>query len=209
MAIKSCLVCEQNFGSSFKNAKFCSRKCANENWRKIHEENQTKVCAQCDTSFMSSHRNARFCSGTCRGLSQQHPLRGPKLAFQNQRHAAKVRNIAWAITFEEWWEVWQSSGKYAERGRGHGKYQMSRVGDVGPYSVENVRIITSDANLAEREAMPGELNGMAKLTEDDVLAIRAAEGVLSRTEVATHFGINYWHVRDIQKRHVWKHIKEN
>jgi len=126
-----------------------------------------------------------------------------------QKCAARTRKIVWAITFEEWWEVWQSSGKYAERGRGHGKYQMSRVGDVGPYSVENVRIITSDANLAEREAMPGELNGMAKLTEDDVLAIRAAEGVLSRTEVATHFGINYWHVRDIQKRHVWKHIKEN
>ena len=168
-----------------------------------------RVCPQCQIEFTSEHKSAKFCSQKCNGLYHRHPLRKAKHAFQMQKCAARTRKIVWAITFEEWWGVWQKSGKYAERGRGRGKYQMSRVGDVGPYSVENVRIITSDANLAEREAMPGELNGMAKLTEDDVLAIRAAEGVLSRTEVATHFGINYWHVRDIQKRHVWKHIKEN
>lgn len=66
---------------------------------------------------------------------------------------AKVRGIEWQLTFEEWWDIWEQSGKYEQRGRGAGKYCMSRIGDVGPYSVNNVVIKTIDDN--NREAKLG------------------------------------------------------
>lgn len=161
--------------------------------------NLIRVCPQCGTAFTSTHKTAKFCSRTCNGLFQRNPLRRAKDAFFDQRNAAKWRGIEWEMTFEEWWEVWQKSGKWIERGRGHGKYQMARFGDSRPYTVANVKIITSDANLAERESLAGELSATAKLTNEDIVLIREAEGLISRTELATHYGINYWYVRDIQK----------
>lgn len=166
----------------------------------------TKECAECGKEFGSTHRNAKFCNHSCQGLNQRHPLRIPKLAFQQQRHAAKMRGIAWQLTFEEWWKFWQESGKWAVRGRGKGKFCMGRYGDAGPYALGNIKIISGTENLTDRESSPGEKNGFAKLTEDEVLAIREAEGKLSRTEIAAHFGISYFNVWDIHKRRSWTHI---
>ena len=53
----------------------------------------------------------------------------------------------------------------------------------------------------------GERNAKATLTEDIVRQIRALEGTLKRPAVAKMFGLNVWHVRDIQKRRCWKHVE--
>lgn len=73
----------------------------------------------------------------------------PICAFRRQRQSAKQRNIEWRLTFWQWWSIWKDSGKWAERGRGVGKYCMSRIGDSGPYSVENVAIITNEQNQSD------------------------------------------------------------
>lgn len=83
------------------------------------------------------------------GWSQsEHPERTPMGAFVRQRCTARARGIAWGFTFWAWWQVWEASGHWAERGRGHG-YAMSRIGDAGPYSPENVRIVRNSENVAE------------------------------------------------------------
>lgn len=69
-----------------------------------------------------------------------------KRRFCDQRCSSRSRldankePIQWKLTFEEWYSIWISSGHYAERGRGHGKYCMSRKNDIGPYSIDNVEI---------------------------------------------------------------------
>ena len=59
------------------------------------------------------------------------------------------RNIPFLLTFEQWLEIWKQSGHLHERGRHRGQYVMSRFGDTGPYSIDNIRIITVGENHAE------------------------------------------------------------
>ena len=62
---------------------------------------------------------------------------------------AKIREIEWKLTFEEWWDIWQQSGVYHLRGRGAGTYCMSRYGDTGAYEVGNVYINSNEQNASE------------------------------------------------------------
>jgi hypothetical protein len=70
----------------------------------------------------------------------------PRGKFTRQRVAAQRRGVAWELTFDEWYGIWQDSGKWDLRGVGHGHYCMARHGDVGPYSVGNVSIQLSAVN---------------------------------------------------------------
>lgn len=72
-----------------------------------------------------------------------------KSAFYCQKAVAKARNILFLLTFDEWLKIWINSGHLPERGRGKGKYCMARPGDVGPYSVDNVKIILFGDNTRE------------------------------------------------------------
>lgn len=76
-----------------------------------------------------------------------------KTAYMKHRQDAKMRGVPWLITFEEWWSVWDASGKWPERGHCSGQYVMARYGDRGPYAVGNVRIITCNENVAEMHAV--------------------------------------------------------
>jgi hypothetical protein len=64
----------------------------------------------------------------------------PKTIFARQKGMAKYRNIDWHLSFDEWYDIWIQSGKWELRGRGEGKYCMSRKGDTGSYSINNVYI---------------------------------------------------------------------
>jgi hypothetical protein len=75
-------------------------------------------------------------------------IKTPKGKYSVQKRKAKRRGIEWQLTFEDWWEIWQQSGKWEERGWGKYKYAMCRHGDSGPYSRENVFIDTNAGNLA-------------------------------------------------------------
>jgi hypothetical protein len=83
-----------------------------------------------------------------------------KEKFWSQRTKAKHRGIEFNLTFEEWWDIWQKSGKWEERGCRKGQYVMSRKNDIGPYEVENVFIQTCTQNCLERPNGPGWNKGL-------------------------------------------------
>lgn len=70
-------------------------------------------------------------------------------AFSKQKRNAKRRGIDWILSLDEWLSIWEGSGHIDSRGRGKGKYVMSRKGDKGPYSVSNVEIITYEKNVSD------------------------------------------------------------
>ena len=74
---------------------------------------------------------------------------GVLTAFRAQRSAAKLRGIEWTLDFPTWLAIWQMSGKLHLRGRGIGKYVMSRVRDDGGYELGNVHIQLATENNRE------------------------------------------------------------
>jgi hypothetical protein len=70
-------------------------------------------------------------------------------AFRRQRANARRRDIPWDMTFEQWQDIWNKSGKWEERGVGRNKYCMSRIDDEGAYCPENVEIKTQGSNRQE------------------------------------------------------------
>jgi hypothetical protein len=87
----------------------------------------------------------------------------PAYKFRQQRSSARARGIEWLMTFDEWWGVWQASGKWSQRGHRDGQYVMGRHGDTGPYAVWNVSIITSNENHAvQRSRASGLPLGVSK-----------------------------------------------
>jgi predicted DNA-binding protein YlxM (UPF0122 family) len=79
----------------------------------------------------------------------------PIYRFRNHKNGSRLRGIEWKLTLFEWWNIWKKSGKWKERGRSPNQYQMARFKDIGPYSVENVRIITGKQNKDEYYLSPG------------------------------------------------------
>lgn len=72
-------------------------------------------------------------------------LKKPTRAYAQQKKNADARGIGWDLTLWQWWCIWETSGHWAQRGRGQG-YCMCRKGDQGPYSVDNVFIAPSRLN---------------------------------------------------------------
>lgn len=72
----------------------------------------------------------------------------PTYAYIAQRRNARERGIGWEITLWQWWQTWERSGHWAERGRGRA-YQMCRLNDKGPYAVDNVYIAPGDDNMRD------------------------------------------------------------
>ena len=71
---------------------------------------------------------------------------------QQKRNAAK-RGISYLLTYEDWIKIWFDSGHLGKWGRKKGQYHMARFGDVGPYSIDNIKIVTGNENI--REALIG------------------------------------------------------
>lgn len=70
-------------------------------------------------------------------------------AYQSHKFSAKDRGIEFLLTYDEWYKIWLDSGHLSERGKRKGQYVMARYGDIGPYSVENVKIISFAENTRE------------------------------------------------------------
>lgn len=71
-------------------------------------------------------------------------------AYRRHKANASTRGIPWLFSPETWWAWWQTDARWSERGTGKPRLVMGRIGDVGPYSPENVRPLTPEQNNAER-----------------------------------------------------------
>lgn len=71
------------------------------------------------------------------------------MAYFDQKRNAAARNIPFRLTLPQWMQVWEESGNFADRGRGVGKYCMSRFQDRGAYEVGNVYIQLATENSSE------------------------------------------------------------
>lgn len=69
--------------------------------------------------------------------------------FTDQRSVRTNDGFEWRLTYNEWCDIWEASGKWNLRGKHRGQYVMARIGDVGPYAVGNVEIITHSQNIKD------------------------------------------------------------
>jgi hypothetical protein len=85
--------------------------------------------------------------------------------YFSQQYSAARRGIEFLLSFEEWLDIWRSSGKLSKRGRGKGKYCMARLGDRGPYKVGNVEIILDEKNKSDWQKHPKAKANLRRLIE--------------------------------------------
>src|SRR5262245_11518524 len=69
--------------------------------------------------------------------------------YHRHKSSALYRGIEFLLTFEDWWNIWQTSGKWEQRGRQRDQYVMARFGDQGAYERGNVKICLVGENIAE------------------------------------------------------------
>ena len=72
-----------------------------------------------------------------------------KNKYSCQKSKAKHRGIDFELSFNEWWDIWQQSGKWEQRGFRKGQYVMSRKNDIGAYEVGNVFIQRAEDNHSQ------------------------------------------------------------
>ena len=87
--------------------------------------------------------------------------------YYDHRKSAKRRDIEFLLTFEEWWDIWDNSGYWDQRGRGIGKYCMSRYNDTGSYSIGNVFI-----QLFSKNARDGQIGKIVTLEQRKAISLR-------------------------------------
>lgn len=84
-------------------------------------------------------------------------LQAAKLVFWGHRQSVYNRKdalgnkILFKLKFREWLDIWIASGHFAERGRGKGKYCMSRYNDIGHYETGNVFIQLHSSNISQAQ----------------------------------------------------------
>ncbi len=97
-----------------------------------------------------------------------------RAAYGNHKHSAIKRGIPFLYTFEQWSEWWLTDDRWSRRGRKAGQLQMSRKGDRGPYSPDNVECVTKEekqksqlvlAFSPERRAEAAKKSGLARRGE--------------------------------------------
>ena len=106
-------------------------------------------------------------------------------AYCDQQNCARIRSIAFFLTFEQWLSIWETSGYLSRRGKQAGQYVMARLGDRGAYAVGNVKIVTINQNGSESKGKTGQVTPkecrgkisfshrkLSPLTEAQVIEIR-------------------------------------
>jgi len=105
--------------------------------------------------------------------------------YRKQKRAAIARRIGFLLSFREWIEIWTQSGKLDQRGRRRDQYVMARFGDIGPYALGNVKIITMLENRLERR--PG---SATRRTPGCVAKLRAAKSGKKRSPFSKKWRAN-------------------
>jgi hypothetical protein len=82
------------------------------------------------------------------------PTQKDRQNFLSQKSMATKKNgrdVEWKLSFEQWWDWWQATGHFHERGCRKGQYVMSRIGDIGPYEINNIFCQLHSENLKEAQ----------------------------------------------------------
>jgi hypothetical protein len=66
------------------------------------------------------------------------------------RAQANYRGEEFLLTFEEFYSAWKK--RWNQRGRKGHEYCMTRIDEDGPWSSDNIRVITRKEQLAEKNA---------------------------------------------------------
>ena len=85
--------------------------------------------------------------------------------YLDHRYNAKKRGVAFLLTKTQWWDIWQKSGHWEQRGHKQGQYVMSRYGDQGPYEENNVFIQLHENNI--KQAMIGNMHSIGAIRSKD------------------------------------------
>lgn len=99
----------------------------------------------------------------------------PMGAYVTQRSNARRRSIEWSLCFWEWWNIWQDSGRWDQRGRGQG-YVMCRKNDEGPYAKDNVFIATAIENISSAKHKKKDLPTGVRFSRGAFVAQRGHRG---------------------------------
>ena len=124
-------------------------------------------------------------------LNSASPHYKHRYQYYQQRWRAMERGIAWKLTYVQWRMIWAKSGHWNKRGRKRGDYCMSRLGDKGSYSPDNVRIILFTQNVQEghlgkkrsiitcrkiAKAMLGKKHGLGNKSRSGLVGTRGMTG---------------------------------
>jgi hypothetical protein len=131
--------------------------------------------------------------------SKQAYAKTPKGRYSQQKAHAKARSIEFKLSFEEWWGLWDKSGKYPLMGKSCNHYCMTRGEDSGAYELGNVSIQKVRANL--RGQLVSGAHKFIKLTQQDITEIKTKyEQGATQVSLAKEYGISV--------SHVWRIIHE-
>lgn len=120
-------------------------------------------------------------------------MRSPRESYSDQKRHAGDRGIEWLLSYEDYLEIWLTSGKWFEKGRQPHNYCMCRYRDSGPYSRTNVFIDTVEENLRGRwEGKEVITNLKAKEIYD-----LYATGKWTQCAIACMYGVNQSYVSRI------------
>lgn len=165
---------------------------------------------------------ASSCGCLCRSLSasrlRTHGMRNSRVyriwrGMLNRCRNQKCKDFAryggagisvcsrWEVSFENFLE---DMGEPPSGGHSIDRFPDRR----GNYEPGNCRWATDLEQSENRDTAKGERNAKAKLTEDQVLAIRSAAGSVAAKTLAAQFGIGLSTVYRILKGKHWSHVPE-
>ena len=104
--------------------------------------------------------------------------------YKYHKSSAKFRGVEFKLTFEEWYDIWLSSGHWEQRGIGKDKYCMSRYNDTGAYEIGNVFIQTNSNNGKDQL-------GRSKPTPWCIGKKRSKESIAKQKQTSIDRGISY------------------
>lgn len=74
-----------------------------------------------------------------KGTSPKSPIAAYR--FQKANVMTHLGREVWQLTLADWWKCWLASGKWARRGRGRGKFCLTRIDVSKPFTPGNIRVV--------------------------------------------------------------------
>ena len=113
-----------------------------------------------------------------------------KIRYRGDRDKARSRGVQFLLTFDEWRNVWDASGKWAQRGLAANQYRMVRIDKREPFAAGNVQISMGTGAKRGKTPMRVEFTGQKisarkrgiefLMTYDEWLGIWQASGRLDQ-----------------------------